>query len=376
MPNTAAPGQGTSRLQTLMSFLNEDPDNLPLLVDAAEQALLEDQTELANDLIGRYTHLAPLDAEGIDRLGQTAMKQRCFGLAAQLYEAALSEEPAPASSLKYNLAYSHAMQGEFHRATELLDEETTTQVPQAAALLVQILHDQGQFEEALDKGQGYLQTFPDHEGLNAAMSVLALDLEDTGLARQTASRSGQRPEALTTLGTLALGESDTDSAFGYFEQAISINPHGARSWIGRGLARLSLGDPSSAATDIDHGAELFDDHIGSWIAAGWAHFVSGDLNKSRERFQRAFEIDHAFAESLGSLAVIDVMEGNIAEAEQKSLKALRLDRECFSATLAQTLLLAGAGQDENARRLFEKALTTPIGKDQLMIADVIRKLAV
>ncbi len=119
---------------------------------------------------------------------------------------------------------------------------------------------------------------------------------------------------------------------------------------------------------------LFGDHIGTWIAAGWAHFVSGDLQKSRERFQRAFDIDRTFPESLGSLAVIDAMDGSVDEAERKSLMALRLDRECFLATLAQTLLLADAGQEKNAGQLFERALKTRIGRGQKTIAESIARL--
>jgi len=104
-------------------------------------------------------------------------------------------------------------------------------------------------------------------------------------------------------------------------------------------------------------------HIGSWIA--------GDLARSRSRFERAYNIDNAFAESPGSLAVFDAIEGNTRDAERKSLTALKLDRECFSATLAQTLLLAAAGQEQNARHLFEKALPMPIGKDRKTIAEFI-----
>ena len=125
----------------------------------------------------------------------------------------------------------------------------------------------------------------------------------------------------------------------------------------------ALAYPAPDIADLDQGASLFDDHIGSWIAAGWAYFVSGDLDASRARFERAHDIDHKFAESFGSLAVLDAVEGNTKEAQRKALTAVRLDRECFSATLAQTLLLSGAGNEHRAKELFEQALTTPIGKD-------------
>ena len=370
MPNNAPSGQAGSRLATLLSFLAQDPKNLPLLLDAAETALAEDRAETAEGLLARYMNLSPSDPEAMDRLGQAAMKTRHFAFASRLYGSIVEGEGCPVS-VRYNLAYSEAMQRNFDRALELLDSTTTSALPQAAMLEVQILHDRGEFETALERGLAHLEQYPDHEGLNAAVSVLALDLEAPDLALRTARRSGQHPDALATLGTLALNDSDSERALGYFDRAIAINPHGARTWIGRGLARLSIGDTIGATEDLDQGADLFSDHIGSWIAAGWGHFIAGDLARSRSRFERAYNIDNAFAESLGSLAVLDAIEGNIRDAERKSLTALKLDRECFSATLAQTLLLTAAGHEQNARRLFEKALTTPIGKDRKTIAEFI-----
>ena len=48
-----------------------------------------------------------------------------------------------------------------------------------------------------------------------------------------------------------------------------------RALVGRGLGRLVCGQIESGAVDIEAGAFGFGDHIGSWIAAGWARLVDG-----------------------------------------------------------------------------------------------------
>src|SRR5205814_1001186 len=158
--------------------------------------------------------------------------------------------------------------------------------------------------------------FPDDEGLAAAVSVLALDIEDLDLARTCALKATNHPDAMTTLGTLALGESKLREAEQLFERALSTNGHLPRAWIGLGLARLVEKD-GRAAADIDRGAELFGDHIGSWIAAGWAYLIAGDLIAAQQRFERALSIDENFGETHGSLAVIDALEGRDVEASKR-----------------------------------------------------------
>jgi tetratricopeptide (TPR) repeat protein len=228
-------------------------------------------------------------------------------------------------------------------------------------LEVQLLHELGDFDRAAEAARHHVAAFPDHEGLAAAVSVLALDIEDLDLARACALKAANHPDALTTLATLALGQSQLGEAEKLFERALSANDHLPRAWIGLGLARLVEKD-GRAAADIDRGAQLFGDHIGSWIAAGWAHLIAGDLIAARQRFEQALGIDENFGESHGSLAVLDVLEGHDAEASKRIAIAKRLDRQSFSAAFAQVLLTAQAGKTESARALFEKILETPVNE--------------
>ncbi len=95
---------------------------------------------------------------------------------------------------------------------------------------------------------------------------------------------------------------------------------------------------------------------------------------ARARFETALDLDPNFAETHGSLAVLDLLEGNSESARERSEIALRLDRQCYSAALARSLLAAGAGDQETARRIYEKAIDTPVDGSGRTIGQALAKL--
>lgn len=360
------------RLARLLSYLESDPANAALLSDAADAAYAARDIECSASLLERLAAVAPLSARDSALKGLIAMRAQRFEEAASVFQELHETGPAD-PSLRFNLAWSRAMLKDFEPSLALLDEATTSALPQAAMLEVQLLHELGRFEEAEAAARAHVGRHPDHEGLLAAVSVLALDIEDTELAADCAARAGAHPDALTTLGTLALGEDRDADAQALFDRALETNTSSPRAWVGKGLAELASGDHARAAEHIEHGARLFDDHIGSWIAAGWAYLVAGNVPEARRCFQRALSLDPNFGESQGSLAVIALMEGDIQTAERLTEIALRLDRQSFAAALAKSLLLEARGQPEVARKVIERALNTPIGPQGRTIAQSLAK---
>lgn len=374
MTDDAAPGVATaSRLDRLLPLLEADPENLSLLSDAAETALAEQRPEIAAALLDRYAEAAPLPEMERNLAGLAAMQLKRFDRAADLFERLLDEgieDPA----VRFNLAWSRAMLKDFDGALALLDADLSGRLPQAAMLEIQLLHEKGVFETAGERARAYIALHPDHRGLMAAVSVLALDIEDEALAAQCAAKAGDHPDALATLGTLALGEDRATEARAMFDRALERNEKVPRAWVGRGLAKMLTGEAGSAGPDIDRGAEMFGDHLGSWIAAGWAYFVDRDMQTSRARFETALALDPNFAESHGSLAVLDVLEGHGEQARHRAEIALRLDRHCYSAALAKVLLLAAAGDQAGAQRIFDMAISTPIDAQGRTIAQALARI--
>ncbi len=364
-----------SRVDQLLTWLETDPRNTTLLAEAAEAALTERRPDLAADLLGRYAAIAPLPPRELNLQGLAALQSGDHPRAAEIFRT-LFEAGSDDVGVRFNLAWAHAVMKDHAGALELLDEASARALPQAAMLHIQLLHELGDLDRAAELAHLYVELHPKHRGLMAAVSVLALDVEDEELAARCARQAGDHPDALAALGTLALGEERATEALDMFDQALGRNPQVPRAWVGRGLAKLLTGQTEGAPADIDKGAEMFGDHLGSWIAAGWAHFVNRDLASARARFETALQLDPNFAESHGSLAVLDLLDGRPEEARQRSEVALRLDRHCYSAALARTLLASSAGDQEGARRIFDLAVNTPVDDQGRTIGQALARLGI
>lgn len=373
MPDAPAPLDPNGRLARLTAYLATDPDNVRLLADAAEAAFAAAQFDATLDLLDRHARVAPLPPQALNLAGLAAMRLHQWQLAADRF-AALMDGGADAPAVRFNRAWSLAMAKQFDAALPLLDDATTTELPQAAQLAVQLLHQDGDMDAAEALARTAIERHPDHRGLNAAVATLAIDIEDLDLAARCAERAGDHPEALTTRATLALGDDQVTEAAQLFEAALERDPHAPRAWVGHGLAQLLAGNPAQAAQELDKGAALFSTHIGSWIAAGWAYFIARDLASARQRFETALALDDSFAESHGSLAVIAILEGRLDDAKQQTQVALRLDRQSFSGALASTLLAAGAGDTARAQQIVERALRTPIDANGRTIEQALARL--
>lgn len=363
----------TGRLAILLPLLEADATNLPLLADAAEAALDERRPDLAAELLGRYAAIAPLPPRETNLAGIAALQSRRFDVAAEMF-ATLFERGADDAGARFNLAWSRANLKDFAGALGILDDDSARALPQAAMLRVQLMHETGDVDGAGDAARAYIELHPDHQGLMAAVSVLALDIDDEALATICAERAGDHPDALATRGTLALLDEHATDALDLFERALAADPASPRAHVGLGLAKILTGKADEAPADLDRGAALFGDHLGSWIAAGWAYFVNDDLVTSRARFETALELDPTFAETHGSLAVLDVLAGRLDEASARSDVALRLDRQCYSAALAMSLLAASGGQPEKAKRIFERAASTPVDGSGRTIGQALARM--
>lgn len=361
------------RLESLLGYLKVDPDNPSLLGDAAEAALDARQPELVSDLLERRARLAEPTPREHNLAGLAALQRRDFAAAADLF-GTLFEHGADDAAIRFNLAWARANLKDFSPALAVLDDHAAHALPQAAALRVQLLHQLGDFAGAGEAARAYIALFPDHGDLLAAVSVLALDIEDEALAVACAARAGDHPDALATLGTLALGNDHAVDARAMFERALAMNEQAPRAWIGLGLAKMMTGDNPGAPADLDRGAVLFGRHLGSWIAAGWGHFINGDLATSRERFETALSIDDSFAETHGSLAVLDLLAGDSEMAKRRSEVALRLDRQSFSAALARMLMATSDGDSESARRILARAMSTPIDAGGRTIGQALARM--
>ncbi len=358
------------RLQTLLQFIEQDPENLILLADAAGTALEANDTDQAFELISRYKKLADPTPELLNLEAMVALRTGRLDDAAAVFDFLIGtgfDQPA----VKFNRAWVHALKNEHHSALDLLDDEAVAVTDRAAALKVQTLHHLGRIDEALTIGQELVGRFPSNDDLLGALSVAAMDADDFALARRYAVLAKGGADALTTQGLIALNDGDPVNGVELFDRALADQPHAPRAWIGKGLGLISLGQMETGIESLRRGAQIFGDHLGSWIALGWTQFMTRDLVVARKTFMHALALDDNFAESHGGLAVLDFAEGNLQSAKRRADVALKLDRECFGGMLARMLLAEADGNAEAAKRLWEKAINLPAGVDGKTLAQAM-----
>lgn len=359
----------------LTGFLQQDPENEQLLLDTADAALTADQPQQAAELLHRLEALRPLSDGENNVAAIAAMRAGQADAAADGFarlRAGAPDDPA----LSFNHAWALALAGRREEAAAALSQEAIAQLPQAAMLEVQLAHLAGDFDQGIALARAHLQTHPGYPPLLAATSLLAMDMDDPDLARETALAAGDHPDAWTTLGLLHIGDSEPGAAREMLARTLALQPRAPRAIVGMGLADMIDGDLASAANRLDDGAAIFGDHLGSWIAAGWSYLLAGDAATARARFEHCLALDDTFAEIHGSLAVLDVLDGSLDAAQKKADVAMRLDRQCFSGSFATMLLSAGGGDQDKAARILELALRQPLGNSGRTLGEAIARMAV
>ena len=363
-----------ARLDRLLSYLDHDKGNPALAVDCAEAALAANRIDLAREVLAPFLVADRLDARGLSLAGIAAMRSGDKETAQRIFTARLEEVPDDQRA-RFNLAWSQALSNDHRGARETLGDMSGTDLPQAAMLDLQLAHHLGEFAEAAAKIARYSARFPDYQPLHAAIALLALDMDQPELAREAAKKGGDHPDALAALGTFALAENEHDAARAMFLRSLAARPHNPRANLGLGLVDLASGKSSEALEHLDRGAEQFGDHLGAWLAAGWAHFLAGDLDSARERIVTALRHDDTFGEAQGSLAAMEAIAGNFEAAKHRLAIARRLDRKAFSVAFAGMILATADGDQAKAQRIFEIAAKQPMGPDGSTLADALTRLA-
>jgi tetratricopeptide (TPR) repeat protein len=373
MPEGAVTPPPASRLQRLLGFLGHDPKNLRLIADAAQAAFDEGDPACAERLLERYDAIEPLPPALVNLRGMAALDAQRYEDAKTSFEALLAASPDE-PELRFNLAWTKAMLRDWRGAEALLGDAVMAASPRAPQLRIQVLHHLGRLDDALAVGGRLAERFPDNRDLMGELATVAIDAEQLSLAEAYARRAGDQHDGLATLGMLTLNDDRVDASIALFRRALAADPRNARALLGEGLGLLAKGEPADATRAIDAAAGLFETHLGSWVAAGWAYFVKGDYATSRARFETALAIDGAFAEIHGGLAVLDVAMGQLESAERRTEVALRLDRNCLSAALAKVLVLSARGDVKTAERVRDTALNTKIGASGRTIAQAMARL--
>jgi len=102
-------------------------------------------------------------------------------------------------------------------------------------------------------------------------------------------------------------------------------------------------------------------HIGTGHALAWCYLVNSNIDVAEQKFNTSLDIDNRFGETYGGLAMIETIRGNRDEAELLVRKALKLDKQSWSAWYVKSVLASKTNQKVSDKILSKLLETVPEG---------------
>ncbi len=350
----------TARLNRLLEYFRQDPNNERLRVDVFDAALAAGDFPEAQFQLVHARHLRPHDMGWRHREAVFQLARGEFEVAADTLSRLIADggsEP----SVRYDLAYASYARGDTAAARTMVEPLRAEPGPvgdSAWALWLRCQHRLSELEAGLQAFRGE-QRAPSAE-IQGVASLMALDAdrvaEADSWARLALTRAPDQLEALVTAGSLALGRQDKAEARDLFRRALEISPNDGRCWSGLAFLRLLETDFAAARAAFEKSVTFMPEHIGTGLGLGWAELFAGEVAAARRTFEKALAMDRNFGESHGSLAVVLVRANEIEAAKREIDLALRLDRRNLSARYAEALISGEANDPVAFRRLAERVL--------------------
>jgi Flp pilus assembly protein TadD len=355
--------RSSARLERLGRYLTLDPDNIILLRDYALEAWSCGEPQACVIAMRKLMQLEEPTPEGC------CLLSRALVAASDLNAASIEIEKAhrrwPESiDVKVELARCHFVAREFDQALAALPTgDAADRDAAVCALRVRLLHHASRLEEAAKAAEMFEATVGPDPAVSASVLNVLVDLLrfDEAKARamqlvETASEPTAAPyEVCETLAIAAIDEGRPAQARDWLDRALAARQDDGRIWLLAGIADLRRGSHEGALRALSRAVELMPEHAGSHLALGWLHLIRRDLAQARSCFELGVAASPEFAEGIGSLAVVAVLQMREADADTLIRKALLLDKACATAQYARALR-QGASHDR-VREIAEQVAT-------------------
>jgi len=365
----------TARLERLLSYIERDATNLKLRKDAVREAIDTGQWGTARELIDAGLQAEPAEADLLALSGFAYLQAQHYGDAEQALLAALARG-VNAPDLRYNIAFADFMQRRYAEALEWLTPPDVAQaLPLALTLRARCLHHLGRPLEAIADCKARLIATPDDADTLGLVALLLYEQRQSDDAMENlkaALRQNPRQlEAMLALASIQADAQDPEAASASFQSLLQAHPQCGRGWLGLALLKLGRMRPDEARHDIEFAAEHLPEHIGTWHVLAWVQIMQGDVAGAEQAFERALVLDRNFGETHGGLAVIAALQGREDDAREGIRRALRLNPQGLSAHHAELLLLKRHGRDAEAKALVESVLEQPTPQGDMRYRDLV-----
>ena len=284
------------RVGKYLGYLATDPDNPHLILETAQMLNRLGRFPEALDLIEHGQSVTPDDPALAFTKSTVALSSNNPGLAIEILEN-LVASGNDNGAIRYNLAYSLALQGEMEKAQAVIEpslSEIEPKTPEVLILLARIKHYLGDIEDAIKLIESFLLNYPDHNQLGQAqgiLALLALDTQDLQSARMHAAKSlstdPNNPDSLVTMGSIALEEFDSNSAKNHFDKVLAQHPTNGRAWLGTGLAYMLDQELGKAEDALTQCVEHMPTHLGSWNTLAWCQIAQNKIDRAENTLLKA-----------------------------------------------------------------------------------------
>lgn len=364
----------SERLQRLQAFLEQDPQNLALLRDAADCAMQQGLWQQAQLWVERILTLAPQDQLSQYRkavlLAQAGQAQDSLALTQALLDA-----DARHDAVLFQHACNLVLVGRHVEAEPLLGElqPRAGHYPGFPYFQIRALHAAGKLDEALAMAD-VAGADDVAQGMASLILIDAERLEQgRALAQEVLARQPDNIDALLADGTASLALEEAEAALPRFERVLERQADNGRAWLGVGLARLSAHDLPAAREALENTVRLMPSHLGSWNALAWLLLLQNQWDEAEKTINAALEIDRNCGETHGVLAVLSALRQDWDTAKRETEIALRLQPQSFAGRFAQSLLMEERGRPEQAQQLLLQVMQNFNAPGGCSLLDVTRR---
>lgn len=357
-----------SRLTRLISFLQQDPSNLTLLLDAMALAIETGNTAAGQQLIAHIKAHAIDDPQICAQAAHLLLQAGEYAAAGEYGDKAI-EGGLTHSAVIFNTAFGHFYSGEYARTSALLTHLTASAECTATTLIIhaRALHHQELSEEAESLMRRAQQQEPHNIEARGLLALLQYENDDNASALQTAHETladdPDQLDALLACADVHLEEGRIEASRKTWLHTVSAHPTCGRAWSGLAHTEFNELEFDLAEEHLQTAVQFMPDHIGTWHLLAWIYILRNDSPNARKALDKSYVLDHNAAESHGSLAVVDVMDGLDDQARLRIRRALKLNPDCRAACIAEMLLLQKAGKPAEAAQVLNEMLARAAPND-------------
>lgn len=354
----------SNRLVRLLGFIEADPANTTLLLDALSLAISTGAADYAQQLLEHVQTHRIEHAEVHAQLAHLLLIKGDHAAAGEQGDLAIQAGLAHPAVL-FNTAYGHFYSSNYSQAAAILAKITALDDAPVASLILhaRALHHQELPEPAEALLTRALQQSPE---LIEAKGLLALLLNERGdngealkLAHEVLAQDANQLDALLACGSANFEQGHIEAARKTWLHTVAAHPTCGRAWSGLALVEFNELEFVHAEEHLQKAVTYMPNHIGTWHILAWIYILQNDSARARAALDKSYELDRNFGETHGGLAIVDVLDGLDAEARLKIRRALKLNPLGMSAHYAEMLLLQKAGKTNEADALVNRLLDRP-----------------